>query len=402
MIHGNEELGIEGALKRGYDANALNKLKDEWIKFGSYSFNRAHSSAYALIGYITAWLKAYFPVHFWSSLMSQNKKDGSKGGEQKNAMYTKEAKMRGIRITPPSYLTPSVSFTPIVYDEVVHDQIEDKIYIGEIRVGMGSIPSVTTPVINDLILVNELLIGEFSYLSEIKGKVEVLAENEEKTPNEQMDMFAMIGEESELIKKFTEISEQIQMLAASSKSLNSIKFEQYLAMIGLLKSLRSLTKEKVALGVASLENLVQAGAFDTMTNNRYDLLRQVYVAYNKADKISGLPTTMKKADFVKMEKEMLGYTVTVESRIANMVEGDISSFTGEIKDIQSWTSSANKRHFNMIIECSGEELSFTLWGYLFERLSEKGQVLVPGVKVTARAEKSKFEGLTIKTIKVVE
>jgi DNA polymerase III subunit alpha len=42
MIYGNEDLGIEGAINRGFDERRLLQLKDEWLKFGNYAFNKAH------------------------------------------------------------------------------------------------------------------------------------------------------------------------------------------------------------------------------------------------------------------------------------------------------------------------------------------------------------------------
>lgn len=42
MIYGNSDKNIEGAIAKGHDEKKLLKLKEEWIKFGDYAFNRSH------------------------------------------------------------------------------------------------------------------------------------------------------------------------------------------------------------------------------------------------------------------------------------------------------------------------------------------------------------------------
>ena len=39
-------------------------------KFAGYGFNKSHSTAYALIAYMTAYLKAHYPVEFMAALLS--------------------------------------------------------------------------------------------------------------------------------------------------------------------------------------------------------------------------------------------------------------------------------------------------------------------------------------------
>src|SRR5690606_20078801 len=39
-------------------------------KFAGYGFNKSHSTAYALIAYMTAYLKAHYPLEFMAALLS--------------------------------------------------------------------------------------------------------------------------------------------------------------------------------------------------------------------------------------------------------------------------------------------------------------------------------------------
>ena len=43
---------------------------DNIEKFAEYGFNKSHSTAYGLIAYQTAWLKAHYPGEFMAALLS--------------------------------------------------------------------------------------------------------------------------------------------------------------------------------------------------------------------------------------------------------------------------------------------------------------------------------------------
>ncbi len=141
---------IEGALARGFDLNTLLKIQKEWIAFGDYCFNKAHSAAYALLSVITAWFKCYYPVEFMAALltMSEGKKD--KNGDPKSILYMKECEEMGIKILPPDVNTSMSDWTPKTYDSPIQDE-EGKEYIGEIRYGLSSIGGVSGESVDEII-----------------------------------------------------------------------------------------------------------------------------------------------------------------------------------------------------------------------------------------------------------
>jgi DNA polymerase III subunit alpha len=112
MIYGNPEKNIQGAINRGFDEKKLLKLKEDWIKFGEYCFNRSHSVAYAKISLMTAYLKCYYPTEFMAALltMSEGKKD--KNGNPRNVAYMRECEKMGIEILPPDINESMASWTP--------------------------------------------------------------------------------------------------------------------------------------------------------------------------------------------------------------------------------------------------------------------------------------------------
>lgn len=72
LMDKHREKFISGAKKLGLiSEEEATKLWDEvFVGFGSYCFNKAHSAAYALIAYQTAYLKAHFPVEFMTALLN--------------------------------------------------------------------------------------------------------------------------------------------------------------------------------------------------------------------------------------------------------------------------------------------------------------------------------------------
>jgi DNA polymerase-3 subunit alpha len=88
------------------DERDVNKLWDDIVKFASYSFNKSHAAAYALIAYRTAYLKAYYPAEFYAATISS-----SVGDPDKLSFYLNAAREEGIRILPPDINNSQESFS---------------------------------------------------------------------------------------------------------------------------------------------------------------------------------------------------------------------------------------------------------------------------------------------------
>ena len=63
---------IEGAHEQGMSKKESAELFGLIEKFAGYGFNKSHSTAYALIAYMTAYLKAHYPVEFMAALLSSD------------------------------------------------------------------------------------------------------------------------------------------------------------------------------------------------------------------------------------------------------------------------------------------------------------------------------------------
>jgi DNA polymerase-3 subunit alpha len=72
LINQNREKFLEGSVANGLKKEDAEDIWNLIQKFAGYGFNKSHSTAYALIAYQTAYLKAHYPVEFMAALLSSD------------------------------------------------------------------------------------------------------------------------------------------------------------------------------------------------------------------------------------------------------------------------------------------------------------------------------------------
>lgn len=107
IILENKTKFIEGCGKNGVDKKIADSIFDQMVEFAKYCFNRAHSAAYAFVAYQTAYLKAHYPIEYFSALLSS-----VKDNKEKTQMYIAMAQSRGIKVLPPDINKSDAEFTP--------------------------------------------------------------------------------------------------------------------------------------------------------------------------------------------------------------------------------------------------------------------------------------------------
>lgn len=126
--------------------------------FGRYCFNKAHSAAYGLIMYQTAYLKANYPTEYMCSLLTS-----VMGRDKQFSSYIREARRMGLKILPPSV---NKSLNPF--------SIEDE---GVLRFGFMGIKGITDATGNEIITARDRLGGFvrfYEFLEECKLHAGVL------------------------------------------------------------------------------------------------------------------------------------------------------------------------------------------------------------------------------------
>ena len=101
-----KEKFIEGCKTRDVAPNLAKEIWDQVVEFAGYGFNKAHSAAYALLAYQTAFLKANYPVHFMAALLSSDHDN-----TDKVVRYISECREIGIPVLPPDVNESNVSFS---------------------------------------------------------------------------------------------------------------------------------------------------------------------------------------------------------------------------------------------------------------------------------------------------
>ena len=88
-----------------YNKKSLSDITNVWEEIcntvsGGYGFNKSHSASYAVMSYQTAWLKHYYPKHFYASLMTME--SDKENGQQRVGDLIAECKKLNINIIPPN------------------------------------------------------------------------------------------------------------------------------------------------------------------------------------------------------------------------------------------------------------------------------------------------------------
>ena len=99
---------IMGCVKRGIKELTASKIFDLIEYFSGYGFNKSHSTAYALISYRTAYLKANYPVEYMTALLTSERDNTDKIVE-----YVNEAGRMGLKVLPPDVNESDCLFTAI-------------------------------------------------------------------------------------------------------------------------------------------------------------------------------------------------------------------------------------------------------------------------------------------------
>jgi len=92
-----QEVYLKDGLKtKDWTQEEVDIIWEQIVLFASYSFNKAHAAAYAIIAYITMYLKVYYPVEFMTALLNASSNDN-----QQVSKYIAEAQRMGLKVKTP-------------------------------------------------------------------------------------------------------------------------------------------------------------------------------------------------------------------------------------------------------------------------------------------------------------
>ena len=126
---------MEGARKKKITEPKALRIWEQMETFGKYGFNKSHSTAYAIISYQTAYLKAYYPAEFMAALLTSEKDN-----RDKIISHIGSCREMEINVLPPD----------------INESMSDFSVLGEhIRFGLAAVKNVGVGAIESIIDVRE-------------------------------------------------------------------------------------------------------------------------------------------------------------------------------------------------------------------------------------------------------
>jgi len=142
---------VNGMKERGYKVEFAEQIFNQILGFGEYGFPESHSASFAVLAYVSAWLKCYYPTLFYASLLNSLPM-----GFYSASQLIQDAKRHDITILP-------VCVNHSFYDHIV----TDKDGIKAMRLGFRVINGFSKQAA-EVLLTNRPTKG-FSSISEIKN-----------------------------------------------------------------------------------------------------------------------------------------------------------------------------------------------------------------------------------------
>lgn len=130
---------LTGAEEKGLARKKATELFELILKFAGYGFNKSHSVGYSILAFQTAYMKAYFPIHYMAAVLTYESDN-----TDKLAVYLSECKRlrlgeekRGVDVLPPDVNLSGYDF------EVVYAPGEERApEAGHIRFGLSAVKGV--------------------------------------------------------------------------------------------------------------------------------------------------------------------------------------------------------------------------------------------------------------------
>ncbi len=122
-----KEMFIEGMSKRGYDPEFAQRCFKQIEGFGSYGFPESHAISFAILVYVSAWVKWHCPEAFCASLLNSQPM-----GFYQPAQLVRDAREHGVEVRP-----PDVSFSD--WDCTLEEKDDPRMRRRPLRLGLRQI-----------------------------------------------------------------------------------------------------------------------------------------------------------------------------------------------------------------------------------------------------------------------
>lgn len=214
---------INGGIANGFSEEEAVKIFNLIEKFANYGFNKSHSVAYGYVAYWLAYLKANYPLEFFSALLSNEQ-----GSDSSKINCIQEGKKYGVKLLP-----PSINYS------IDRFKVED----GNIRFSLLAIKNVGYAGYKAII--EERKKGLFKDIFDFISRMET-----SKLNSKMIDSLIMAGAFDEFKLNRSTIKENLHKIIEYAKLKNSIGIEEP-PILTIVKDnrIKVLEEEKLVLGV---------------------------------------------------------------------------------------------------------------------------------------------------------
>ena len=212
-----------GGIANGFSEEETVKIFNLIEKFANYGFNKSHSVAYGYVAYWLAYLKANYPLEFFSALLSNEQ-----GSDSSKINCIQEGKKYGVKLLP-----PSINYS------IDRFKVED----GNIRFSLLAIKNVGYAGYKAII--EERKKGLFKDIFDFISRMET-----SKLNSKMIDSLIMAGAFDEFKLNRSTIKENLHKIIEYAKLKNSIGIEEP-PILTIVKDnrIKVLEEEKLVLGV---------------------------------------------------------------------------------------------------------------------------------------------------------
>ncbi|RPF70413.1 error-prone DNA polymerase [Aurantiacibacter spongiae] len=95
MVDELQDMMVERMVKRGYDRDFAQRCFNQIRGFGEYGFPESHAASFALLVYVSSWLKCHFPAAFGCALLNSQPM-----GFYAPAQIVRDAREHGVKVLP--------------------------------------------------------------------------------------------------------------------------------------------------------------------------------------------------------------------------------------------------------------------------------------------------------------
>ena len=140
---------VDGVVLNGADRTDAEALWESLEGFARYAFNRSHAAVYALISYMTAWLKFHYPVEFMCAILNASELD-------RISLAVKECSTMGV-----SVISPDINRSEMQFSD----------YNGKILYGLAAIKGISSASMQEMI--EERKKGKFQNYCDLLARVSI-------------------------------------------------------------------------------------------------------------------------------------------------------------------------------------------------------------------------------------